>query len=270
MNLSLDPGVSFITDSNVYLSRWPCRRLPFDDTASLVQQLQLHGVTQAWAGSFDALLHKDVGGVNQRTFDDCRQHGQGILKPVGCINPTLPDWQEDVRRCHQDFGMRVIRLHPNYHDYRLADPSFSELLDLATAARLIVQISVRIEDPRTQHPRLRVPDVDVEPLAELAIQYGDLPIVLTNALQVVRGPEMARLAACPNIFIETATQEGVGGLEKLIREFPFERVLFGSHFPFFLLQSSILKLQESELGDEITSAISRGNADQLIEDTRQA
>jgi uncharacterized protein len=55
-----------IIDTNINLSRWPFRRLKGDETPDLVRWLRSRNVTQAWAGSFDRLLHKDIGGVNAR------------------------------------------------------------------------------------------------------------------------------------------------------------------------------------------------------------
>ncbi len=256
--------VTPIIDTNVYLARWPCRRLPFDETQQLVDQLRQNGVTQAWAGSFDALLHKDVEGVNRRVAADCQQLGDGLLLPVGCVNPTLPDWHEDVRRCAEEHQMQIIRLHPNYHQYPLTDVRFAEFLDLALQHQLIVQIAVRMEDIRTQHPLLRVPDVDVTPLPALLKTRIDLRLMLLNSLQVVRGPLLAELAALRNVALEIATQEGVGGVSRLLNQFPLERVLFGSYFPFFVLQSSLLKLQESELGAEIQTLITHRNAELFL------
>ena len=46
-----------LIDVNVNLARWPLRRLRFDNTAALVAKFRSHGVAQAWAGSFDSLLH---------------------------------------------------------------------------------------------------------------------------------------------------------------------------------------------------------------------
>src|SRR5690349_15363341 len=61
------PGIEVRTgplvDVNVYLSRWPFRRPPGDETPALVAELRRQGVEQAWAGSFDAPLHRDVAGV---------------------------------------------------------------------------------------------------------------------------------------------------------------------------------------------------------------
>jgi hypothetical protein len=243
-----------ITDTNVYLSRWPFRRLPGDEPDQLVAALKKAGVTEAWAGSFDALLHRDIGGVNLRTADDCKRFGNGLLVPVGAVNPALPDWREDVRRCHEVFSMPAIRLHPNYHGYTLDQPLFTQVLDAAARRGLIVQIAVQMEDERTQHPRLRVPPVGLAPLADLKASMPRLKLQLLNH---------ARLPSpLPGVRMDFAMVEGVHGLARLL-EAGESRVLFGSYFPFFPVESSLGKVKES--GTAHTEAVFENNARQFRE-----
>src|SRR6266436_2525107 len=138
-------GARDIIDTHVYLSHWPSRRITGDETTELVDLLRKQGVTQAWAGSFDSLLHKNTAYVNSWLAAQCGQQGANFLMPFGAINPKLPDWEEDLRRCHEEFRMPGIRVHPNYHDYTLTDPAFLRLLQLAAERGLIVQIAAWME-----------------------------------------------------------------------------------------------------------------------------
>ncbi len=253
-----------IVDVNVNLSRWPFRRLPWDETPKLPEKLEACGVRRAWAGSFDGLLHKDTGGVNRRLAEECRRHRPGFLVPFGSVNPKLPDWAEDLRRIDEEHRMPGIRLHPNYHGYRLDDPVFAELLARADERGLIVQLAVRMEDVRTHHPLMQVPDVDPEPLVDLVADRPNLRLVLLNALRTTSAALRSRLAGAGQVYFEIAMLEGVAGISTLLKAVPVERVLFGSHFPFFVLEAAMLKLRESELAAEHIEAISRKNAERLL------
>ena len=227
-------------DTNVYVSRWPFRRLRGDDTPDLVAMLRRQGVTQAWAGSFDALLHRDVAGVNARLEDECRRRGDGLLLPFGTVNPSLPDWEEDLRRCHEVHRMKGIRLHPNYHGYGLDDPAFATLLRGAAERGLLVQVVMRLEDGRTQHPLVRVADVDPAPLVKVAVPK--LRLMLLNAARPPAGPSF-----------DIATVERAAGLSGI----DLERACFGSFAPFFILESAVLKLKESAVDIAVLDANAR-------------
>jgi hypothetical protein len=253
-----------LVDVNVSLGCWPLRRLPCDTPERLVAKLRARGVTQAWAGSFDSLLHKDLRAVNDRLAHDCRRYGRGLLLPFGSINPTLPGWEEDLRRCVEVHHMRGLRLHPNYHGYRLDDPAFARLLALAAERQLVVQLALVMEDERMMHPRLQVEPVDPAPLAKLVRQTPGVRLVLINALRILRGEPLRQFVSAGNVFVEISMLEGVGGLDGLLKRVSADRILFGSHAPLFYFEAAELKLKESLLNPEQRRAISCGNAQRLF------
>jgi uncharacterized protein len=252
-----------ITDTNVNLSRWPFRRLAGDEPEALVAKLRSREVTRAWAGTYDGLLHRDISQANVRLAADCRTYGNGLLVPFGSINPMLPDWQEDVRRCARDHRMPGIRLHPNYHGYKLTDPVFAEVLDAARASGLLVQIAVSMEDIRTQHPLMRAPPVDVTALPQLLGARSSAKVMLLNWAPVLKRDELRPFAEA-GIYFDIATVEGVEGVARLVDEVSAERVLFGSNFPFFYLESALLKMDESGLADAKKTLIREGNARRIL------
>jgi len=254
----------YIIDVNVNLSRWPFRRLPLDETSALVDKLSQHGVAQAWAGSFDALLHKDIAAVNTRLADECRKRGHGILIPFGSVNPSLPNWEDDLKRCHEEHKMPGIRIHPNYHGYKLDDPAFAKLLKIVNEHSLILQIAVSMEDRRTQHPLIQVSDVDVSPLISLLKDFPKLNVVLLNSFRTVKAALVTHLANAGKVHFEISTLDGVGGVASLIKQIPVRRILFGSASPFFYFESAELKLQESALNSDQTKAILETNARSLL------
>src|SRR5262245_48398513 len=79
-----------IIDTNVNLFGWPFRALKYRDTKALVAKLKRHQVIEAWAGSFEALLSKDMNGVNERLAAACLEH-EGFLIPFGSVNLAWPD-----------------------------------------------------------------------------------------------------------------------------------------------------------------------------------
>lgn len=251
-------------DVNVNLSRWPFRHLAGDDPEALVSHLRKHHVTQAWAGSFDGILHKDLSSANERLANDCLSYGAGFLVPFGSVNPKLPDWQEDLRRCHEKYKMPGIRLHPNYHGYDLKDPVVAELFHLASSWRLIVQLAVCMEDERTQHPLMRVPPVHLSPLPDLLKSEPEGRVIILNSDPLHNLEQVQRLLSAGNVHFDISMVEGVGGVSRLVQKVSLPRVLFGSHYPLFYFDSALLKLREAGFTETETQAVLEANARRVL------
>jgi predicted TIM-barrel fold metal-dependent hydrolase len=260
-----------IIDTNVHLFDWPFRSLKYRRTADLVAKLRKHRVMQAWAGSFEALLHKNLDAANARLADECRLQPAGLLLPFGSVNPVWPDWEEDLRRCHEAYKMSGVRLYPNYHNYRLDRPEVVQFLARATERGMLVQIAIEMEDERVHHPIITVPPVDAAPLAEVWKQIPGARIQLLNGVAALRG-KAPGLVQETKIVFDIANLEGTGAVGRLIEgrhwsirsQVPHERLLFGSHAPFFPCEAAVLRLFESPLEREQLVAIMQENAHRLL------
>jgi predicted TIM-barrel fold metal-dependent hydrolase len=253
-----------IIDVNANLCRWPFRRTPCDELTPLIEKYRTYDVQQAWVGSLDGLFHRDMGGVNHRLAETCRQEQRVKLVPFGSVNPMLPDWQEDLRRCAEEYRMPGIRLHPNYHGYQLDEPAAGQLLDLAVQRGLIVQLALRMDDIRVQHRLMRILDVDVKPLAALVKARPALRLVVLNNMSIIQDQQLRALAAMDRVWFEICMREGIGGVAKLVQAVPLSRVLFGSHLPLFSLESAVFKMREAGLEVPHRQAIEYENAQKLL------
>ena len=265
-----------IIDTNVNLFDWPFRAFKYRDTPALVKKLRKHRVTQAWAGSFEALFAKDINGVNERLARACREHGRRFLIPFGAVNLAWPDWQEDVRRCHELFKMPGLRIYPGYQPFDLAHPGMPDLLQIVSRRGLILQIVFGMEDSRVHHPIINVAPVTLRPLLNAMAAAPETKIQLLHFAGATFPPahqaDFAQFISKSNTFLEISRLEGNGAIGRLLGVIdglpslraPMDRITFGSHAPYFPIETALLKLIESPLDPTQLHAITRANARRLL------
>jgi uncharacterized protein len=260
-----------IIDTNVNLFDWPFRVLKYPDTKALVAKLKKHRIVEAWAGSFEALLSKDMNGVNARLAAECRQHA-GFLIPFGSVNLAWPDWEEDVRRCHEVHKMPGLRIYPGYQPFDLDHPGMASLVKMTAERGLILQVVFGMEDPRAHHPIINVGPVTFDPLLKLADGTPKAKIQLLHFSGAQQGNALSQFMAKPNTFLDISRLEGNGAVGRMIGSIEglpsgrvlLDRIVFGSHVPYFPAETALLKLIESPLDASQLQAIMRGNARRLL------
>ena len=250
-----------IVDTNVSLFRWPFRRLPLDETEALLKKLSALGISEAWAGTFEGVFHRDLRAANQRLADACAAHDMFV--PIGSINPTLPGWEDDLKRCHEGHGMPGIRLHLNYHGYALSDGRFKKLLSRAAEMKIFLQIAVALEDVRTQPEKMRVDDVDLTSLPELLKDHADARVELLNGK--LRGAILESLAETSNVYFDTARVDATDGVANLLSATSPDRVLFGTHAPFLIPEAALIRVHESGLPEPYLQCVLQKNARRIAE-----
>ena len=263
-----------IVDTNVNLFEWPFRKLKYGSTEALINKLRKHRITQAWAGSFEALFSKDIDGVNTRLAEECRKRGDGMLLPFGTVNLAWPDWEEDLRRCHEVHRMPGIRLYPAYQTFDPGHADFARFVELATDRKMIIQVVGDMEDNRHHHPIVAIRSVDMAPIIDVCKRIPAARIELAYWNHRVSSSLLAKLVAETNVFFDTSRVEGAGEVGRLIEgrswtrtetAIPVDRFLFGSHAPYFPVEANVIKLFEHPLTVEQTVAIMNGNAKRLLQ-----
>ena len=266
------PAGPEIIDTNVHLFQWPFRKLKYDRTEALITKLKKHRITQAWAGSFEAVLHKQLDQINRRLAEECAARASGMFVPIGSVNPAWSDWDEDLRRCHEQYKMPGVRLYPAYHGYALDQPEFARLIGESAKRKLLVQIVLRMEDERVHHQAIAVSAVNVAPLVDLLKNVPQAKVQLINSAGPLLGNNVESLVRETKVTFDIAATEGNGGVGRLIEgknysyrgAIPIERLLFGSHAPYFPCESAVMKLFESPLSLEQLEKLMRANAAALI------
>jgi predicted TIM-barrel fold metal-dependent hydrolase len=114
---------------------------------------------------------------------------------------------------------------------------------------------------------MRIPPVDPAPLLDLVKRMPDLRLVLINAgYQGVHKTEhIPELGKTGSIYFDIARIEGIGAVARLVEHTSPSRVVFGSHYPFFYFESSVLKVREAGLPDDQAMAVLEGNARGLLQ-----
>lgn len=264
VTLAAEAKAASLIDCNISIGHWPFRLHEGQETSSIpsqCQRLRDKGMTQGWAGSIEGIFQRDVFLANAVLRDRCEEYSNGLLLPAFTINPALPSWENDLSRLPILFDFRAIRLHPNYHGYTLDDPRFLRLLEAAAEAKFLVQLVVQMEDERTQHPLMRVPPVNLKPLPAALKKVPNARVMVLNAN---RAMSMTALQDCP-VWLDFAMLEGVGGIEGLLKDWPLEKLVFGSHAPLFYWEAAKLKLQESDLSPGQLAAITHDNATRCLQ-----
>jgi predicted TIM-barrel fold metal-dependent hydrolase len=171
--------------------------------------------------------------------------------------------------------MPGVRVFPLYQHIRLGTPEFARFIAAAGDRGMIVQIVGDMEDNRVHHPSLTVVDFDVEGLLGALKASPRTRVQLVHATNQISGARRTRVVNESGAVFDISRFEGNGILAQVLgveqplgalREgrVPLDRLLFGTHAPFFPVETSIMRLFESPLTLAQMQAIMETNARRFL------
>jgi hypothetical protein len=153
---------------------------------------------------------------NDRVLHWAREAG-GRLFPYCRLDPA-EDPVGEAERCLA-LGARGIKLHPRAQSFGFGNAAAAAIFEVARDARVPILI----------HAGRGMPPMDS--LADLALRFPEVPLVLAHAAIADQGMFAARLADHPTVVYDTSCFSALDLIE-LFARVPAERIVFGSDVPY--------------------------------------
>jgi uncharacterized protein len=229
-------------DINAWIGNWPFRTLRDNTPQTLVARLQRAGIRRAAVSSVEAVFQRHVQPANEKLAADLEGWGESLV-PLATLNPRYPHWQDDLRRCHEELGMKGVRLFPPYHGYDVDGPQAVQAVSACAERDLPVFIPFRLEDQRQRHWMDPGAQLDLTRTANLIDKVPQATVVVTNARGLVQSPLWQRqdlrgrswyfdLSLAEVHYILHTRPGRMRDLADFIEEGGAPHLLFGTHAPF--------------------------------------
>jgi predicted TIM-barrel fold metal-dependent hydrolase len=198
-------------------------------------------------------------------FDALQPHRDRLL-PLATLNPDYAGWQDDLRQCADEWGMRGLRLYPTYHRYDLAGDSAAALLAAAEERALPVSIPCAFEDPRQRHHLDTALDLTEHPIAFAARRFPNVRFLITNTPLTTLEMVARHIPHQRNVSFDVSALPGPesNAARQAYDVVGAEHLLFGSHAPFKYPQVALLRAESIGAADADRCAILGANAAHLF------
>ena len=230
-------------DYNIFVGKWPFYDLPRSTIGELDALHKPYGIDGGYVSSLESIFYND--------FYDSEYKLSEILKDtkyhhVVTPNPAFVESAVTLERCIRDFDVKGIRLHPEYHGFKLTDECVGEIVAIARQHKLPIFVTARMHDERIGH-MINPREISTEELRAFVLRNGDIKIILCqfkiHELEAIR----EELLSLPNLYTDTSSLR-VNLFGKASTDI-FRKAVFGSGYPLLHVAPSALMLTELE-GEE--------------------
>lgn len=249
-------------DVNAYLGHFAFRQLRHNTAAGLLALMDRKRIQRAVVSSAAAITYRNSQAGNQEVAAEIARHRDRLMG-AAVLNPAYAGWRDDLKICHEEFGMKALRLYPRWHNYRLTDPVCLELVRAAAARGMAISIPIRVEDRRQQSWLVDIPNVDYNEIAALIRAVPRAHFILMNGngfTGSVLGRKNNGLGANYSIEICLLTALIGNELGQLIENLGEDRLLFGTGMPFHYPDPALAKIEVLDASAAVKEKIRRGNA----------
>ena len=253
-------------DVNAYLGHFAFRALRHNTAAGLLKLMDRKRIERAAVSSASSITYRNAHAGNEEIAGDLGRHRDRL---VGCavLNPVYAGWRDDLRACHEEYGMKALRLYPRWHNYKLTGEACQELIREATRRGMAITIPLRVEDRRQQSWLVDIPDVAHGEIAAAIQATPDARFVLMSGSGFagsILGKKNNGLPANYAIEISLLTVELSNEVGQLLTNLGDDRIVFGTGMPFHYPDPSLAKLEILDAPESVKQKIRTGNAARIL------
>jgi predicted TIM-barrel fold metal-dependent hydrolase len=262
--------MKMILDMNALLGRWPFAPLKYDNVDGILTLMDRAGIDKAVVTSLNSVFYYDCEIGNREVGEACKQYPDRFI-PLAVINPNLLLWRDHLKECIEEYGIKGLKLHPDYHKFSLLERKTAEVMHEARRLELPVYIQTSLLDMRHHPGYCLVSEVPISEVAQAVDRYSENTFIvgggqwfMQKAVQLVNSVRKNK-----SLYIVT---DGCGGpfdgLGTLVEQIGSSRLLFGTRIPILYAEASKLVIEQSEISAEDREKILGGNAAKLLSLTR--
>jgi len=258
-----------LIDINANIGHWPFQQTNCNSCKALLDRMNRFGVNISVIGNMNGIFYKDTQASNEELFEEINsdRHFRNRFIPFGTINPIYAGWKNDLEVCIRKFGMKGIRLYPQYHDYELTDPACIELVKMAGDRGIIVGLTIRMVDSRlrawmdlSNEWALK----DIIPIMKAVPDAKYLALNVSGGIQL--NDEDTKIFRDTDILLDTSGRN-ITDPAGLINKFGRDKFAFGTHSPILDYLTGLLRiesLRDSEADEATKELLRSGNARRIL------
>src|SRR5690606_6230973 len=188
--------------------------------------------------------------------------------PFAAINPLFAGWKPDLGQSNGQFGMKGIRLSPEYHRDELDHAACIVLGKIAGDKNLPVALSLRMVGSRPSSWLDIQKEWSLKDILPIIRAVPDAKYLILNVANNTRLQEQEMGAVRRAKLVMDTSGRNIIQLGQMLKTFGREKFAFGSHAPLLDHYSGLLRvesLRENEADDATKSLLRAGNIQRLLD-----
>jgi predicted TIM-barrel fold metal-dependent hydrolase len=213
--------------------------VPNDDVDSMVRLMDSVGIDRLCTDSLTA-VEGDYKRGNDMTAAAVAKHSERLIGR-GCINPNYPDDMEaECRRCFEQLGMKVMKLHCSWHGKKVDDPAYRPAIEYAAAHSIPILAHLRSQAEQSKA------------YAELAQQFSTTAFIIAHATEPnALDSVVENCVGVENVYFDlTGYPMCFRSVERLVSGVGGDRVLYGSDIAWLNLPYELGAVLFADISDE--------------------